>query len=58
MGYVENGDYSVTAKIKDYKEISRLAKGFNSMIKAIKRRDEKLLVSNQKLKIAEGKLKV
>ncbi len=57
MGYVEKGDYSVTAKISDYKEISRLAKGFNSMIKAIKRRDEKLLVSNQELKIAEGKLR-
>ena len=57
MGYVEKGDYDVTAKISDYKEISRLAKGFNSMIKAIKRRDEKLLVSNQELKIAEGKLR-
>ena len=57
MGYVEKGDYSVTAQISDYKEISRLAKGFNSMIKAIKRRDEKLLVSNQELKIAEGKLR-
>ena len=57
MSYVEKGDYAVTAKISDYKEISRLAKGFNSMIKAIKRRDEKLLVSNQELKIAEGKLR-
>jgi diguanylate cyclase len=57
MSYVEKGDYDVTAHISDYKEISRLAKGFNSMIKAIKRRDERLWVSNQELKIAEGKLR-
>ena len=41
MSYVEKGDYDVTAHISDYKEISRLSKGFNSMIKAIKRRDER-----------------
>lgn len=57
MSYVEKGDYAVTAHISDYKEISRLAKGFNSMIKAIKRRDERLLISNQELKIAEEKLR-
>ena len=57
MSYVEKGDYDVTADISDYKEISRLSKGFNSMIKAIKRRDERLLISNQDLKIAEEKLR-
>ena len=57
MSYVEKGDYNVSAHINDYKEISRLAKGFNSMIKAIKRRDERLLISNQELKIAEEKLR-
>ena len=57
MSYVEKGDYDVQAHISDYKEISRLSKGFNSMIKAIKRRDEGLMVSNKELKIAEGKLR-
>ena len=57
MGSVEKGNYEVHAKVNDYKEIVRLANGFNSMIKAIKKRDEELLISNQELKIADEKLR-
>ena len=57
MGSVEKGNYEVHAKVNDYKEIVRLANGFNSMIIGIKKRDEELLISNQELKIAEEKLR-
>ena len=57
MGSVEKGNYDVHAKINDYKEIVRLANGFNSMIQGIKKRDEELLISNQEIKIAEEKLR-
>ena len=57
MGSVEKGNYEVHAKVNDYQEIVRLANGFNSMIKAIKKRDEELLISNQELKIADEKLR-
>lgn len=57
MGSVENGDYNVQAEINDYKEVSRLAAGFNSMILSIKKRDEELLVSNAELKLIEGRLR-
>ena len=50
MGSVEKGNYDVHAKINDYKEIVRLANGFNNMIKGIKKRDEELLISNNELK--------
>lgn len=43
MGSVEKGDYNVLAKVHDYKEILRLADGFNSMIQGIKKRDEEIL---------------
>ena len=51
MGSVEKGDYNVLAKVHDYKEILRLADGFNSMIQGIKKRDEEILISNQELKL-------
>ena len=57
MGSVENGDYNVQAEINDYKEVSRLAAGFNSMIFSIKKRDEELLISNAELKLIEGRLR-
>lgn len=43
MGSVEKGNYTVHAKINDYKEIARLANGFNSMLSGIKKRDKKIL---------------
>jgi diguanylate cyclase (GGDEF)-like protein len=57
MSSVENGDYDVHAKINDYKEINRLSNGFNSMISAIKKRDEDLIISNKELMIAKEKLR-
>ena len=57
MSSVEKGNYDVHAKVNDYQEVLRLANGFNSMIKAIKKRDEELLISNQELKIADEKLR-
>ena len=57
MSSVEKGNYDVHAEVKDYKEVVRLADGFNNMIKGIKKRDEELLISNQELKIAEEKLR-
>ncbi|TQR15336.1 EAL domain-containing protein [Psychrobacillus soli] len=42
MVSVENGNYDVQAKVYDYEEIERLANGFNSMITAIKTREEKI----------------
>lgn len=57
MNLVENGNYDVYAKINEYKEVNRLAKGFNNMIQAIKKRDEKLNVSNEELKSAEERLR-
>ncbi|MFJ5771737.1 EAL domain-containing protein [Psychrobacillus sp. NPDC093180] len=39
---VENGNYDVQAKVHDYEEIERLANGFNSMILAIKTREDKI----------------
>jgi len=57
MSSVENGDYDVHAKINDYKEINRLSNGFNSMIYAIKKRDEDLIISNKELMIAKEKLR-
>ncbi|MEK5037087.1 EAL domain-containing protein [Sporosarcina sp. FSL K6-3457] len=56
MASVENGNYDVHAKANDYTEIARLSTGFNSMIQAIKKRDQELLISNQELIIAEEKL--
>lgn len=57
MNHVENGNYHVFAKIKSYQEVNRLAKGFNSMIRAIKKRDRDLLISNKELKNAEEQLR-
>lgn len=57
MNHVENGNYQVRANVKSYKEITRLAKGFNSMIHAIKRRDRKLIISNNELKRTEEQLR-
>ena len=57
MASVENGDYNVHAKANDYTEITRLSAGFNSMIQAIKKRDEELLISNQELIVTEEKLR-
>ena len=57
MSSVENGDYHVYANVRDYKEVSRLADGFNNMIQAIKKRDEKLMITNQDLKYAEEQLR-
>lgn len=57
MSSVENGNYNVYAREKDYKEIERLSKGFNNMIQAIKKRDQELNISNKELKLAEGKLR-
>ncbi|MFJ8065281.1 EAL domain-containing protein [Psychrobacillus sp. NPDC096426] len=42
MVSVENGNYDVQANVKDYEEIERLANGFNSMILAIKTREDKI----------------
>lgn len=39
---VENGNYNVQANANDYEEIERLANGFNSMILAIKTREDKI----------------
>lgn len=57
MGYVENGNYDVYARERDYKEVVRLAKGFNNMIYAIKKRDRDLIFTNEELKRAEEKLR-
>lgn len=57
MGSVEKGDYDVSAEVNDYKEVQRLASGFNSMIQAIKKRDEELLFSNEELRFTEGRLR-
>lgn len=42
MVSVENGNYNVQANVNDYEEIERLANGFNSMILAIKTREDKI----------------
>lgn len=57
MSSVENGNYDVYAQITDYKEISRLANGFNSMIHAIKNRDAELSISNNELMFTENRLR-
>lgn len=57
MNSVENGNYSVRANERDYKEIARLSIGFNSMIQAINKRDSELNSANEELKIAEEKLR-
>lgn len=57
MGSVESGNYNVRAKIKDYKEVMRLSKGFNNMLQAIKRRDEQLVISYNELIEAKDQLK-
>ena len=57
MASVETGNYEVHAKANDYTEIARLSAGFNSMIQAIKKRDEELHISNQELIAAEEKLR-
>lgn len=57
MSSVESGNYNVRAKVRDYKEVMRLAKGFNNMLNAIKKRDRELLISNNELYAAQEKLK-
>ena len=42
MSKAEYGDYDVTAKIENYYEIKSLSESFNTMISAIKKRDEKI----------------
>lgn len=42
MVSVEKGNYDVQANVNDYEEIERLANGFNSMILAIKTREDKI----------------
>lgn len=56
MSSVENGNYNVRAKVKDYLEVMRLAKGFNNMIQAIEKRDHELSISNNELLEAKEKL--
>lgn len=57
MNHVENGNYHVQAKVKSYQEVTRLAKGFNSMIRAINKRDRELSISNNELKQTEEQLR-
>lgn len=57
MNHVENGNYNVRAKVKEYQEVARLAKGFNSMIHAINKRDRDLIISNKELKQTEEQLR-
>nr|WP_106781212.1 EAL domain-containing protein [Lysinibacillus timonensis] len=57
MNHVENGNYNVRAKAKEYQEVARLAKGFNNMIHAIKKRDRDLMISNYELKQTEERLR-
>ncbi len=57
MNHVENGNYNVRAKVKSYQEVTRLAKGFNSMLRAIKKRDRDLIISNHELRNTEEKLR-
>lgn len=57
MVMVENGNYNVRAKVKDYKEIMSLGQGFNNMLQAIKKRDRDLMISNEGLKAAEERLR-
>ncbi|RQW75222.1 EAL domain-containing protein [Lysinibacillus composti] len=57
MATVESGNYHVFARERDYKEVARLAKGFNSMIQAIKKRDRDLIISNEELKSTEERLR-
>ncbi|WP_081976290.1 bifunctional diguanylate cyclase/phosphodiesterase [Ureibacillus manganicus] len=57
MNHVENGNYQVRANVKSYQEVTRLAKGFNSMIRAIKKRDRELIFSNSELKRTEEQLR-
>ncbi|CAM5207204.1 Diguanylate cyclase (GGDEF)-like protein OS=Ureibacillus acetophenoni OX=614649 GN=SAMN05877842_108161 PE=4 SV=1 [Ureibacillus acetophenoni] len=57
MNHAENGNYHVRAKVKSYQEVTRLAKGFNSMIRAINKRDRELSISNRELKQTEEQLR-
>lgn len=57
MNHVENGNYQVRANVKSYKEVTRLAMGFNSMIRAINKRDRKLMISNNEIKRTEEQLR-
>ena len=50
------GDYDVHSKCKGLQRNCRLANGFNSMIQAIKKRDEELLFSNEELKLRRRKI--
>ncbi|MDN4495077.1 bifunctional diguanylate cyclase/phosphodiesterase [Ureibacillus aquaedulcis] len=57
MSYVELGNYDVYAKEKKYLEVYQLSKGFNSMIRAIKKRDRELNLTYNELKKTEGQLR-
>lgn len=58
MSSVESGNYNVRARENSYIEIRRLARGFNNMLQAIKKRDQELLISNNELMEAKEKLKI
>ncbi|AZN39162.1 bifunctional diguanylate cyclase/phosphodiesterase [Paenibacillus albus] len=49
MKSVEHGDYSVHATIRTYNEIRSLSQSFNLMTEGIRKRDEELSASNDKI---------
>lgn len=57
LSYVELGNYNVYAKERDYLEVYRLTNGFNSMIRAIKKRDRELQLAYSEIKDTEEQLR-
>ena len=57
MRDAEKGNYHVQEELREYEEINKLSRNFNSMILSIQKRDSELMASNLELAAAEEELR-